>query len=127
MPCCAFAAFLVSQIYLALLGLRRLLRGHGARHEPVPSAVMWRLGPPLEASATAGSAAFESSSRAPRRRSRKRSLTFVSLAAIAELAIMTAGVRWFMDGGAHSLVSDVERLTSAGSFADLAVMCGAKR
>lgn len=47
MPCCAFAAFIVSQIALALAALKARLLGRSADHNPSESrsnaAVDWRL------------------------------------------------------------------------------------
>jgi hypothetical protein len=119
MACCAFVAFLLSQGYLMAEALMRWMRG--APQSRVPSAVMWRL------DATGAEKEQPVSLARPFPRAKRRALGLISLAAAAELAILIGGVHWLTGGGAQALMLDAQRLASVRSFADLQIICTAKR
>ena len=82
MPCCAFAAFLFSQLVIGCAAVRRLVLGARAetRLQSNPP-VEWRL---LES----GGATTASGIRPPLRRARRVSVSIVALAAVIELALL---------------------------------------
>jgi len=123
MACCAFVAFLLSQAYLMAEGLTRWMRG--TPPSQVPSAVMWRLEVPGSEEEQPLALAPSSSAQLPR--AKRRAMGLISLMAAAELVILIGGVQWVRGGGAQALIIDAERLASVRSFADLKIICTAKR
>jgi hypothetical protein len=78
MPCCAFAAFLFSQLVLGLAAIKRIVLPSRAESRAQTNAVVeWRLAEPGR---TASSSAI--------RRPRRLSMPIVALAALLELALL---------------------------------------
>jgi hypothetical protein len=120
MACCAFVAFLISQLCLIVRALVRWVRGTPGA--PVHSAVMWRLeGLGLQSGDV--SVSHMPSARLPRR----RAAALLSLAVAAELGFMMAGAYWIKHGGAQALALQAERLASIRSITDLSIICTARR
>jgi hypothetical protein len=123
MACCAFVAFLVSQAYLIAQGLTRWV--FGPREPRAPAAVLWRLETAIPANEAALPATPAQAPSLARRTG--RTWGFISLAVALELTLMAGGVQWIRGGGAQALMMDAERLASVRSFADLKLICTAKR
>ena len=86
MPCCAFAAFLFSQMVLGLAAIKRIVPGlrADARSQTNP-AVEWRLAAP-------GGAAPPSAIRKTPWHPRRLSLRLFALAAVLELALLCGAI-----------------------------------
>jgi hypothetical protein len=110
--CCAFVAFLLSQLYIMGRGLKRLV-GRG-QHLDVDAATLWRLSTHLEP-ATAEPVAKED----VRRRSQlKRAGLFVAL--LAEIAIVVIGSHWLIIGdGVSQVALEIQHLTSGHALEHL--------
>jgi len=124
MACCAFVAFLVSQVYVMIRALTHWMRG--TRDVQLPSAVMWRLDRPVPVAEPAPLLSLAVGAAVSRSKKRRTSV-LISLAVAAELAIMIGGVQWLRTGGVQALMIDAERLASVRSFADLQIVCTARR
>ena len=124
MACCAFVAFLISQAYVLMQGLTHWVRG--TRDVQVPSAVMWRLDRAVPVSEPPPPVSLAHAPLGYVPRSKWRASVLVSLA-VAELATMSGGVQWLRSGGAQAVMIDAERLASVRSFADLKILCTARR
>ena len=86
MPCCAFAAFLFSQLILGVAAVRRIVLG--AREESraqTNAAVEWRL-------PESGGAAAASVIRPASWRPRRLSVPIFALAALIELAVLCGAI-----------------------------------
>jgi hypothetical protein len=125
MACCAFVAFLVSQVYVMIQALTHWMRR--TRDVQVPSAVMWRLDQPVPVSEPEPLVSLAHAPLAHVPRSKRRTSVLISLAVAAELAIMIGGVQWLRTGGAQALMIDAERLASVRSIAELQIVCTARR
>lgn len=86
MPCCAFAAFLFSQLVLVVTVFKRIvLSRSGASATSANAAVEWRLGAPINAArAQVRGTMLWSSGR--------RALTVFALAAILEVALLCGAI-----------------------------------
>jgi hypothetical protein len=139
MACCAFVAFLLGQIYLVFRTLIRWTRGMHEAPQRTPAA-MWRLSQPvtrnpqpsplappasLESFAPLAPLAVVDRSKIPP--SKVRVFGLVSLALVAELAIMIGGTQAFMGAGVQALMNDAEQLLNAKSLAELKIICTARR
>ncbi len=86
MPCCAFAAFLFSQLILAVAAVKRIVFGARAEtRSQTNAAVEWRL---LES----GGAAAVSALRPALWRPRHLSMAIFTLAALIELALLCGAI-----------------------------------
>ncbi len=99
MPCCAFAAFIVSQIALAFAALKARLPGRSPEDNPAESqsnaAVEWRL---FGSDASVAPARVEADARARRRGFRRMPARAWILAAAVETAIVLGAAYGF---GSH--------------------------
>ena len=83
MPCCAFAAFLFSQLILGVAAVRRIVLGARAEsRSQTNAAVEWRL------LGSGGAAMIQPTSWRPRR----LSLPIFALAALIELAVLCGAI-----------------------------------
>jgi hypothetical protein len=125
MACCAFIAFLVSQVYLLVsTGVRRLLPT--ARVASVP-ATAWRLdsvapaGPRQSGATAVASRTFG----VPRR---MRPWFPLIAAGAIELAVLAGGVQWFVVGdGRQALADEIQWLAGIDSLAELKDLCSFRR
>jgi hypothetical protein len=121
MACCAFAALLLSQIFVGLQAMRRLF-GRAAAVD-VPSEVMWRLDSIGAAAAVMPSVMLE-----PRKARPSRVRTWLIAAVAVECFVLIAGVQWFAVGeGRERLASEFEQLARIRTLAELRDMCGFDR
>jgi hypothetical protein len=125
MACCAFVAFLVSQIYVLGQGVARLFGRNPVAPGHAPQ--LWRLETTAMARVPAQSAAAP---RPPGARGfasmglRPGLALFLLLAAL-ELALVVSGVQWFLLGrGGQLLAADFRHLASSGAITSLRDLCG---
>ena len=131
MACCAFIAFLVSQVYLfAIAPLRWLTRT--ARPEAA-SAVAWRLGSDASTPDRHSSAKERAPSLAARRgvvaTPRPAHLWLPMVAAgVIELTVLVGGGQWFLAGtGRQLLTEEIESLAGIETLGDLKDLCSPGR
>jgi hypothetical protein len=136
MACCAFVAFLVSQLYVLVEGVAR--RFGRAPRAKLDSAVMWRLdtNTSLQALQTVSSSAQPLQSRSAirasspggqsRLRAPRRALWLGAFA--VEACVLIGGLQWFTYGtGGKMLSVEIHRLLAGESLANLRDLCGLKR
>ena len=124
MACCALAAFLMSQILVALQALRRLLGREGPC--VAVSDVPWRLD-----MASVGAPAVSTNPVAIRNLRPRRPLTtprWLLAAAALECVLLVGGVQWFALGqGRTHLAAEFESIARMRSVAELRELCGFER
>lgn len=105
MACCAFVAFLVSQLYVLGRGLKRMF---GRKpHSEVDAASLWR-----------GDAAAASQSRVHRRSPLKRAGWVAAV--VAEVAVVAVAVHWLVArDGVQSVAAELHHITSGHGLAHL--------
>jgi hypothetical protein len=121
MACCAFAAFLISQI-LAVIHFLRRFTGKGAQAQ-APAASLWRLDmlaapsvSPIPASGVV----------VPMRRFGLAGFRGWALALVcAELIVLVGALQWFTLGdGRSALADEFEQIARVRSLAELKDLCG---
>ena len=131
MACCAFIAFLVSQVYLfAVAPMRRLTR---TALQEAPSAVAWRLGSVASAPDRAPPGKGSDSSfavRPPIAATPQLGPSWLPLVAVGviELAVLVGAGQWFLAGtGRQLLTQEIESLAGIETLGDLKDLCSPGR
>jgi hypothetical protein len=125
MACCAFVAFLVSQIYVLGQGVVRLFGRRPAACANAPQ--LWRLDTTAVARLPAQSAtvARPQVARGFALMGLRPGLALFLLLAAVELALAVSGVQWFLLGrGGQLLAADFRHLASSGAITSLRDLCG---
>ncbi|MET0988272.1 MAG: hypothetical protein ABW034_22965 [Steroidobacteraceae bacterium] len=112
MACCAFVAFLVSQLYVLGRGVKRLFSGKP--QSEVDAASMWRL----DTSDAPTAPAAASQSVVQRRSPLKRAGWAVAV--VAEIAVVVVAGHWLVArDGAQSVAAELHHIASGHGLAHL--------